>query len=108
MFGFAVLPALALAIGMLFMSYSPRWLGMNNRWDEAAQVLGRIDPEHKEEELELLHEDVRGSEGTSWRELLRPGLRGALIAGVGLAVFPQFVGPNTSCSTCRRSSATRG
>ena len=95
MFGFAVLPALALAIGMLFMSYSPRWLGMNNRWDEAAQVLERIDPEHQEEELDLLHQDVSDSEGTSWRELLRPGLRGALIAGVGLAVFQQFVGPNT-------------
>ena len=95
MFGFAVLPALALAIGMLFMSYSPRWLGMNDRWDEAAEVLDRVDPEHKEEELDLLHQDVTDSEGTSWRELLRPGLRGALIAGVGLAVFQQFVGPNT-------------
>ena len=35
------------------------------------------------------------STGTSWRELLRPGMRGALIAGVGLALFQQFVGPNT-------------
>jgi MFS transporter, SP family, galactose:H+ symporter len=38
---------------------------------------------------------VEESAGTSWRELLRPGMRGALIAGVGLAVFQQFVGPNT-------------
>jgi SP family galactose:H+ symporter-like MFS transporter len=48
MFGFAVLPALALAIGMLFMSYSPRWLGMNDRQDEAAAVLDRVDPEGRE------------------------------------------------------------
>jgi hypothetical protein len=48
MFGFAMLPAQALAIGMLFMSYSPRWLGMNDRQDEAAAVLDRVDPEGRE------------------------------------------------------------
>jgi SP family galactose:H+ symporter-like MFS transporter len=95
MFGFALLPALALATGMLFMSFSPRWLGMNDRWDEAAEVLGRINPQDKDEELERLHQEVEESSGTSWRELLRPGLRGALIAGVGLAIFQQLVGPNT-------------
>jgi sugar porter (SP) family MFS transporter len=95
MFGFAVLPAVALAVGMLFMSFSPRWLGMHDRWDEAAEVLGRINPERKDEELERLHQDVADSAGNSWRELLRPGLRGALIAGVGLAIFQQLVGPNT-------------
>jgi hypothetical protein len=45
--------------------------------------------------MELLHRNVEESAGTSWRELLRPGMRGALIADVGLAVFQQFVGPNT-------------
>ena len=73
MFGFAVLPAVALAVGMLFMSFSPRWLGMHDRWDEAAEVLGRINPERKDEELERLHQDVADSAGNSWRELLRPG-----------------------------------
>jgi sugar porter (SP) family MFS transporter len=95
MFGFAVIPAIALTVGMLFMSYSPRWLGMQDRWDEAGQVLDRIDPGRKDEDLELLRHDVAESSQTTWRDLLRPGLRGALIAGVGLAVFQQFVGPNT-------------
>ena len=44
--------------------------------------------------------------GTSWHEMLAPGVRGALIAGVGLAVLQQFVGPATLLSTVRRSSAT--
>jgi MFS transporter, SP family, galactose:H+ symporter len=45
--------------------------------------------------MDLLHRNAEESAGTSWRELLRPGTRGALIAGVGLAIFQQFVGPNT-------------
>ena len=95
MFAAAVIPATALAVGMLFMSHSPRWLGMRGRWDDVAAVLDRINPQHKEQELASLHRNVEESTGTSWRELLRPGLRGALIAGVGLAIFQQFVGPNT-------------
>ncbi len=95
MFAAAVVPAVILAVGMLKMSHSPRWLAMQGRWDDADAVLERIDPQHKEREMELLHRNVAGSSDTSWRQLLRPGLRGALIAGVGLAVFQQFVGPNT-------------
>jgi MFS transporter, SP family, galactose:H+ symporter len=95
MFAAAVLPATALAIGMLFMSFSPRWLGMRGRWDDAMAVLERINPRGAREELDQLRSNVADSAQTSWRELLRPGLRGALIAGVGLAIFQQLVGPNT-------------
>ena len=95
MFAAAVLPATALAIGMLLMSHSPRWLGMQERWDDAAAVLARIDPRQKQQDLDELRRNIEESAGTSWRELLRPGMRGALIAGVGLAIFQQFVGPNT-------------
>ena len=95
MFAAAVLPATALAIGMLAMSHSPRWLGMHDRWDDASAVLERINPQEKKQELDLLRRNVQESAETSWRELLHPGMRGALIAGVGLAIFQQFVGPNT-------------
>jgi MFS transporter, SP family, galactose:H+ symporter len=95
MFAAAVIPAAVLGIGMLFMSHSPRWLGMQGRWDEAGEVLARTNPERRDEELELIREDIEDSANSSWRELVRPGLRGALIAGVGLAIFQQFIGPNT-------------
>jgi SP family galactose:H+ symporter-like MFS transporter len=95
MFAAAVLPATALTIGMLVMSFSPRWLGMQGRWDDAGTVLERINPRGKRADLEQLRRNVAESEQTSWRELLRPGMRGALIAGVGLAIFQQLVGPNT-------------
>jgi sugar porter (SP) family MFS transporter len=95
MFAAAVLPATALTAGMLFMSHSPRWLGLRGRWGDAGAVLARINPREKDTELDQLRRNVTESEQTSWRELLRPGMRGALIAGVGLAIFQQFVGPNT-------------
>lgn len=95
MFAAAVIPALALGTGMLFMEHSPRWLGMKGRWEEAERVLTRTDPDHRDEQLEAIRRNVEESRDTSWRELLRPGMRGALIAGVGLAVFQQFIGPNT-------------
>jgi SP family galactose:H+ symporter-like MFS transporter len=95
MFAAAVLPATALAIGMLLMSHSPRWLGMRERWDDASEVLDRVNPRQKKQELALLKRNVADSAQTSWRELLHPGMRGALIAGVGLAIFQQLVGPNT-------------
>ncbi|HEX5194972.1 MAG TPA: MFS transporter, partial [Solirubrobacteraceae bacterium] len=82
-------------VGMLFMSHSPRWLGMQGRWEDAAKVLERVEPERKDEALQDIRRNVEESEKTSWRELLAPGMRGALIAGVGLAIFQQFVGPNT-------------
>ncbi len=95
MFAAAVIPAVALAIGMLMMSHSPRWLAMQGRWDDAGAVIHRINPRHEREEMDLLRGNVEEGSRSSWRELLRPGMRGALIAGVGLAVFQQFVGPNT-------------
>jgi SP family galactose:H+ symporter-like MFS transporter len=95
MFAAAVLPAAILAAGMLVMSHSPRWLAMQDRWDEAGEVIERVNPRQKKQELERLRRNVAESAGTSWRELLRPGMRGALIAGVGLAIFQQLVGPNT-------------
>jgi MFS family permease len=80
---------------MLRMSHSPRWLGMQGRWHDADAVMARVNPDRREQEMDLLHRNIEESAGTSWRELLRPGMRGALIAGVGLAIFQQFVGPNT-------------
>lgn len=95
MFAAAVIPAIALGTGMLFMEHSPRWLGMKGRWDEAEHVLSRTDPDNRDEQLKAIRKNVEESRETSWRELLHPGMRGALIAGVGLAIFQQFIGPNT-------------
>lgn len=95
MFATAVVAAVALAIGMMLLDYSPRWLAMRGRWDEARAVTAKVDPGASDEEIEAIRDDIEAEESSSWRDLLRPGLRGALVAGVGLAVFQQFIGPNT-------------
>ena len=95
MFATAVVPAVVLAIGMLKLDHSPRWLAMQGRWEEAQAVTAKVDPGASEEEIEAIRESIEAEQSTSWRDLLAPGLRGALIAGLGLAVFQQFIGPNT-------------
>jgi MFS transporter, SP family, galactose:H+ symporter len=95
MFATAVVAAVGLAIGMLLLDHSPRWLAMRGRWDEARAVTAKVDPGASDEEIEAIRDSIEAERSSSWRDLLRPGLRGALIAGVGLAVFQQFIGPNT-------------
>ncbi len=95
MFAAAVIPGVALAVGMMFMSHTPRWLAMRGRWDEAETVMQRVNPSDTEEEMDALRQDLEQTDRASFRELLAPGLRGALIAGLGLAILQQFVGPNT-------------
>jgi hypothetical protein len=46
-------------------------------------------------EIDSARHELEQSERGSLRELLAPGIRGAFIAGLGLAVLQQFVGPNT-------------
>jgi MFS transporter, SP family, galactose:H+ symporter len=95
MFAAAVIPGIALGVGMFYMTHTPRWLAMQERWEEAEQVMDRVNPDAREREMQLLREDLEDSRRGSLRDLLSPGLRGALIAGLGLAALQQFVGPNT-------------
>ncbi len=73
MFAAAAVPGIALGVGMLYMSHTPRWLGMQGRWDEADEVMGRVNPNCKDEELQRVREDLEEGERGSLRELLRPG-----------------------------------
>lgn len=96
MFATAAIPGALLFVGMLVSPETPRWLAGKGRWNEAKQVLEQIKGLDPEKELvdvrgSLLIEQRRGSV----RELFQPGLRTALMIGVGLAVFQQFVGINT-------------
>ena len=95
MFGVAVIPGAALAIGMYFMPFSPRWLVQQGREDDAKEVLERyrFDEDDVDEEIDEIKQV--SSEEVSVRELLGKGLRRTLIVGVGLAVFQQIVGINT-------------
>jgi sugar porter (SP) family MFS transporter len=95
MFGVAVVPGAALAVGMYFMPFSPRWLVEKGREDEAREVLGRYRDSDEDVEDEVREiKDVAESEA-SIRDLLAKGVRRMLIVGIGLAIFQQIVGINT-------------
>jgi MFS transporter, SP family, galactose:H+ symporter len=95
MFGVAAIPALIMLIGLLFVPESPRWYMRQGLRDLARTVLSRI-RSGADVNVELAEiESSLGKQEGSWRELLSPALRPALIIGVGLAVFQQITGINT-------------
>jgi MFS transporter, SP family, galactose:H+ symporter len=100
MFAVAVIPSVILGVGIFLLSDTPRWLASKGRWEEARRTLERVvGPAETERELGGIRQSLEEEKAAPWiervRELLRPGLRWALIVGVGLAIFQQFVGINT-------------
>jgi sugar porter (SP) family MFS transporter len=99
MLGVAAVPGLVLALGMLTVPRTPRWLVHNNQEDKARDVLTRLregDPEADvEEEMTQIKEADRQEKDTRARDLVKPTLRPLLLIGLGLALFQQFVGINT-------------
>ena len=99
MLGVAVLPGLALAIGMLTVPHTPRWLASVGRRDDARRVLERLRSGDEDAdvagELDDIEEATRSERDTSVRTLLEPRLRKVLMIGIVLAVAQQLVGVNT-------------
>jgi MFS transporter, SP family, galactose:H+ symporter len=95
MLGLAALPGMLLAVGMLFMPESPRWLVKGGHRADARAVLAQIDPHgNPDVALAQLERDLASEGQGTWSELLGRTLRPALIVGVGLAVFQQVTGIN--------------
>src|SRR3984893_818157 len=95
MFGLAAIPAIILLIGLFFVPESPRWFVNRGLRDQARAVLLRVRKSSEvDSELTEIEASLSQQQG-GWRELLSPGLRPALIIGIGLAVFQQFTGINT-------------
>ncbi len=99
MLGLAALPGAALAVGMLTVPHTPRWLVENDRADQAKEVLRRLRAGSADDDVDSEFGDildtVRQTSDVRVRDTLAPRMRPLLLVGIGLAVFQQFVGVNT-------------
>lgn len=94
MFGAEMIPAALFFLMLFFVPESPRWLAQENRNDTAFEILARVaGRESARHEMNEIKDALAREEGTL-SELFRPGLRVALLVGVGLSFFGQLTGVN--------------
>lgn len=95
MFAITAIPSLLFMVGMAFAPESPRWL-VKRRPEEARALLARIGgAAYADTALAEIQKTLSAtSKSVSWRLLLAPELRRALLVGVVLAVFQQWCGIN--------------
>lgn len=94
MFGSEMIPALSFILMLLVVPESPRWLVERNKPGVAFRVMSRIGgSDQARQEIIQISDSLKHEEGTL-RELFKPGLRLALIVGLGLSIFGQMTGVN--------------
>ena len=92
MFGFEVVPALVLILGMLWSVETPRWLYSHSFKESARRALLRLrGGTNIDEELNSLSAGGESNKG-GWSELLSPSVRPLILLGVGLAFIRSLAG----------------
>jgi SP family xylose:H+ symportor-like MFS transporter len=94
MFGSETIPALLFMFSLLAIPESPRWLIKQGKDDAAATTLTKLsDPDAAARDMHDIKNAI-AHEGSSLRDLLRPGMRRALVIGLALAILQQTTGIN--------------
>ena len=99
-----MVPGGFMLIGLFFLKESPRWLTKNGKHQKASEslawsrCLSQDDPELLEELAEIrasCEEELRATEGVTWRECMQPGSRKRFILAFGIMFWQQFSGTNS-------------
>jgi len=95
MLGSNMVPAILFFVFLLFVPESPRWLIKIGKIKEAGSILERINGKNKaDQELLEIEKALHGEQGT-FKQLLEPGIRTALIIGLALPFLSQLAGITT-------------
>lgn len=96
MLGTETIPALLFFLIIFFIPESPKWLIVKNKMDKAKLVLAKIykSEEDIREEIQLTLSSLQGDSKGSWKDLLKPGILVAVLAGSAIAILGQFMGVN--------------
>ncbi len=94
MFGSGLIPSIIFILLLFVVPESPRWLAQENRWKEAEDILAKVNGEEGGKlELESIRNSLNEKQ-VPFIQLLKPGLRTALIIGVILSILSQVTGIN--------------
>ncbi|MFT3946130.1 MAG: sugar porter family MFS transporter [Agriterribacter sp.] len=95
MFSMFVIPSLLFLIGLILVPESPRWLILKGQTPLATKILQRIsgDLEGASSEVATIKGSLQDKQA-SYRELLAPGMRKALLLGLLLPLLSQLSGIN--------------
>ncbi|MBM9402421.1 sugar porter family MFS transporter [Gluconacetobacter azotocaptans] len=97
MFMLGAIPALLLALGMMFLPESSRWLLHHRQERRAVSILYKLRGHHRDVRRELNAVLTVGDTETpqaGWADLRRRWVRPALVAALGIATLSQLSGPN--------------
>lgn len=98
MLGLGAVPAIVMALGVIRLPESPRWLVMQGDTEGAKEALSTIRTGGNEAitaEVTEIRGGLATEESGSWRDLLQPVVKAALVVGIGLAILQQITGINT-------------
>lgn len=94
MFGIGAIPAVLFVLGLFIVPESPRWLIQHHREGEATTILNRINNAIEAHASLQSGRQAQKHQQISYRTLLAPQWRKALIIGILLPLFSQFSGIN--------------
>ena len=94
MFGSGVFPSVIFLALLFFVPESPRWLAQKQRWNDAEFILAKVNGARKAKtELDEIKAALN-TEKNSFSDIVKPGVRKALMIGIILCIFSQVTGIN--------------